>query len=359
MVRARGAVTAVMPVPVARMVMLVVPATAVPDAVNCNVVVAPVPVLGLGVNVAVTPVGRFSAVNVTSPVKFVRARAIVVDALPFTGTDNVAGVSVSPMVDDGAVMVMGSVTVWFPATGDVAVSVSVAGPNAAFDAASTVSVDVLPVAVVGESVAVTPVGAPVTVSSRSPVKPVRVMARLLVPLEPCATDSVAGVNARPIVPPVMVSVYVEPTAETPSPVATTVTGYTPATAVDATLSVTVVVDVCPFLTTSPTVAVTPAGNPVTVTPGVPLNRLPVTLTGMLAVPPIGALPLLGSSVTVSVPGMRGSSLSPHAWTSVVATRNDARSRVVEAKGFMNSPKSEATATVHRWKQRGALPGSVE
>ena len=103
-------------------------------------------------------------------------------------------------------------------------SVRVAAPNVAFAAAVTVSVEVLPVAVVGERVAVTPVGAPVTVRPTSPVKPVRVTLRVLVPLAPCATDSVAGVKARPKVPPVTVSVYSAPTAETPSPVATTVSG---------------------------------------------------------------------------------------------------------------------------------------
>ena len=60
----------------------------------------------------------------------------------------------------------------------------------------------------------------------------------------------------------------------------------PAAAVDATLSVTVVVDVEPLLTTSATVAVTPSGSPVTVTDGVPLTLpWPVTVTGILTEPP--------------------------------------------------------------------------
>ena len=225
MVSANGAVTAVTPVPVARIVIVLVPTAAAAVVVSCNVVVAPVPVLGFGVNVAVTPAGRFSAAKVTSPLKFVRARAMVVVALAPRATVSVAGVSVSAMVAGvAAVIVIGSVAVRFPATGDVPVRVSVAAPNVALGAAVTVSVEVLPVAVVGERVAVTPVGAPVTVRPTSPVKLVRVMLTVLVPLAPCATDNVAGVNARPKVPPVIVSVYGAPTAETPSPVATTVIG---------------------------------------------------------------------------------------------------------------------------------------
>ena len=223
-VSASGAVAAVTPVPVARIVTVLVPTGVAPVVVSCSVVVAPVPVLGFGVKVAVTPAGRFSAVNVTSPVKFVRARAMVVVDVAFCAMDSAVGVSVSPIVVGAAVIVIGSVTVWLPATGDVPVSVRVAAPNVALGAAVTVSVDVLPVAVVGERVAVTPVGAPVTVRATSPVKPVRVMARVLVVLAPCATDNVAGVNARPRLPPVTVSVNGEPAAETPSPVATTMSG---------------------------------------------------------------------------------------------------------------------------------------
>ena len=98
MVSASGAVAAVTPVPVARIVIVLVPAVPAPVVVSCNVGGAPVPVLGFGVNVAVTPAGRFSAAKVTLPVKFVRARAMVVVALAFCPIDNVAGVSVSPMV---------------------------------------------------------------------------------------------------------------------------------------------------------------------------------------------------------------------------------------------------------------------
>lgn len=226
MVSASGAVAAVTPVPVARIVMVLVATGVAAVVVSCNVVVAPVPVLGFGVNVAVTPAGRFSAAKVTSPVKLVRARAMVVVPFAPRAIVNAAGVSVNPMLAGGgaAVIVIGSVAVRFPATGEVPVSVRVAAPNVALGAAVTVSVEVLPVAVVGDRVAVTPVGAPVTVRPMSPVKPVRVMLTVLVPLAPCATDNVVGVNARPSVPPVTVSVYGAPTAETPSPVATTVIG---------------------------------------------------------------------------------------------------------------------------------------
>ena len=82
-VSASGAVTAVMPVPVARIVTLLVPTGVVPVVVSCNDVVVPVPVLGFGVKVAVTPAGRFSAAKVTLPVKFVRARAMLVVEFAF------------------------------------------------------------------------------------------------------------------------------------------------------------------------------------------------------------------------------------------------------------------------------------
>jgi hypothetical protein len=57
MVNASGAVTAVTPVPVARIVILFVPVAAAAVVVRVNVVV-PV-VLGFGANDAVTPAGRF------------------------------------------------------------------------------------------------------------------------------------------------------------------------------------------------------------------------------------------------------------------------------------------------------------
>ena len=113
MVSASGAVAAVTPVPVARIVMVLVPTGVAPVVVSCNVVVAPVPVLGFGVKVAVTPAGRFSAAKVTSPVKLVRARAMLVVEVAFFAMDNAAGVSVNPMLagGGGAVIVIGSVTV--------------------------------------------------------------------------------------------------------------------------------------------------------------------------------------------------------------------------------------------------------
>ena len=101
---------------------------------------------------------------------------------------------------------------------------SVAGPNAAFAAAVTVSVELVPLVVVGESVAVTPVGAPVTASATLPVRLLRVMFTALVPLEPCGTERVVGVNASEKENAVTVSVYVVDTAETPGPVALTVIG---------------------------------------------------------------------------------------------------------------------------------------
>jgi hypothetical protein len=216
-------VTAAMPVPVARIVMGVVATGVVPLVVSVSVV-GPVPVLGFGTKFAVTPAGRFSAAKVTLPVKFVRASAMLVLAFAPCAIDTAVGVSVSPTLDVGAVIVIGNVAVWSAAPADVPVSVSVAAPNAAFAAAVTVSVEVVPLVVVGESVAVTPAGAPVTASATLPVRLLRVMFTVLVPLVPCRTESVGGVNASEKENAETVSVYVVETAEIPGPVALTVRG---------------------------------------------------------------------------------------------------------------------------------------
>lgn len=223
-VNVSGEVTAAMPVPVARIVIGVVATGVVPLVVSVSVV-GPVPVLGFGTKFAVTPAGRPSAAKVTLPVKFVRARAMLVLAFAPCAIDSAVGVSVSPTLDVGAaVIVIGNVAVWSAAPADVPVSVSVAAPNAAFAAAVTVSVELVPLVVVGESVAVTPVGAPVTASATLPVRLLRVMFTVLFPLLPCGTERVGGVNASEKENAVTVSVYVVDTAETPGPVALTVIG---------------------------------------------------------------------------------------------------------------------------------------
>ena len=74
------------------------------------------------------------------------------------------------------------------------VIVSVCVPAVAVGDAVTVSVEVLPVVLVGLSDAVTPFAAPVTASATLPANPpVRVMLIVLVPLAPWFTDNVAGV----------------------------------------------------------------------------------------------------------------------------------------------------------------------
>lgn len=82
MVSANGAVAALTPDPVARIVMVLAPTGVAAVVVSCSVAVVPVPVLGFGVNVAVTPAGRFSAVKVTSPGKLVRARSTTIVRVP-------------------------------------------------------------------------------------------------------------------------------------------------------------------------------------------------------------------------------------------------------------------------------------
>jgi hypothetical protein len=130
----------------------------------------------------------------------------------------------------------------------VPVTVNVAVPVVAFAAAVIVSVELFPVALVGLTVAVTPVGAPVTMSATAAVRLVRVMFTVLVPLAPCANDCVgvarASVNEDAGAA-VTTSVKVAVTGETPNPVAFTVMGYVPASVAAATLMVTVAVVVPP------------------------------------------------------------------------------------------------------------------
>jgi len=61
-------VTAVTPLPAARTVIVPAPAAAVVPTLNTSVALVAVPVSGVGVKAAVTPVGKFSAVSDTAPV---------------------------------------------------------------------------------------------------------------------------------------------------------------------------------------------------------------------------------------------------------------------------------------------------
>ena len=248
-----------------------------------------VPAVEAGTNTAVAPVGRPSAARVTTVTKAVRVRAMFVTLLVPRATDNAAGLTASVTPSPG-VTVSATVTVWFAAPAEVAVMVSVAGPSVALTAVVTTSDAAVPVVLAGVTTAVTPVGAPVTANAIAPVRFVRVIARLLLPVEPCETESVAGVATTANENAVTTSVCVAVTAVTPVPVALMVIGYEPGTVAVETFSVTVPVETLPAVAIADTVLVTPAGCPATATVGVPVNPpAPVTVTKTLEEPPCGAV----------------------------------------------------------------------
>jgi hypothetical protein len=111
------------------------------------------------------------------------------------------------------------------------------------------SVAVVPVTLEGVSVVVTPVGAPDTVNATGPVKLLRLRFSVTDPDPPCPTLTVAGVGASVNEPVVEVTVRVNVTVfvVTPLPPAEIVIGYVPAATVEATLTVTVAVEVFPVV----------------------------------------------------------------------------------------------------------------
>ncbi|MBY0490868.1 MAG: hypothetical protein K2R93_13585 [Gemmatimonadaceae bacterium] len=118
--------------------------------------------------------------------------------------------------------------------------------------------------VVGDSVAVVPVGAPVTVSAASPAKPpLRVIVMVLVPFCPACTDNAAGAADTEIVgvlDAVTVRFTVAVCEVTPVPAAVTTTGYVPGVALVAAVNVSVLaVTPVPRLAGA-NAAVMPVGN---------------------------------------------------------------------------------------------------
>lgn len=302
--RASVAVASGMPGPTPRIVMFAAGAAVAPAAaVRVNVEVAPVG--GFGENEAVTFAGRFSAERVRLPVKLVRATLIVVTVVPPAATETAAGVRVSvvPDVPVGAVTLRLIVVDCAAAPVPVPVTVRVELPIAAAPVAFTVSVALVVFVLAGLIVAVTPAGAPVTVNATGAVKLFRLRLSVTDPDPFCPTLIVFGVAVRPNDPDVdeTVRLNVFDDDVRPGDAAVTLSEYVPATAVEATLSVTVPVDVLPDVEIVETVGVTPAGAPVTVTVGVPLKPPPpVTVTVKFVVPPCATLALAALVVSVIV-----------------------------------------------------------
>jgi len=163
------------------------PIAAVADAVSVRVDVAPVASVGL--NAAVTPLGRPVAVRFTGPANpFVRVMVTVVLPAAPCCTGRAVGWSASVKPPGGAVTVSCNVVVLSVCPAAVPRTVIVDVPAAAFAPAVNVSTDALVVVLFGLNTAVTPAGRPSAANVTAPAKPpARVMVMLEVPVPPAAT----------------------------------------------------------------------------------------------------------------------------------------------------------------------------
>jgi hypothetical protein len=172
----------------AEIVTVAAPTVAVPDAVN--VTVEELPVVEAGLNDAVTPLGSPLALNATEPVKLVREIETVEVPLAPRATDS--GPDEPTVKSLATVPVTVSATVAVRVVGpDVAVIVTFAVPSVALLEAANVAVTELPVvAVDGLNATVTPLGSPLALIVTAPVKFVRAIDMVELPLAPRTTDNV-------------------------------------------------------------------------------------------------------------------------------------------------------------------------
>jgi len=242
--------------------------------------------------VAVTPVGRPDADNVTAPLKpEILVMAMLLVALEPGVTLKLAGVAAR--VKPGGGLTVRAIVALLVKVPDVPVIVTVDVPAAAVLVAVNVSV-LLP-AVTAPNVAVTPVGRPDAVSATAPLKPeTSLMAMLLVPLPPGVMLKVAGVAAS--VKPgggLTVSAIVALLVKVPD-VPVIVTVALPAAAVLAAVKVSVLLPDA----IAPNVAVTPVGRPDAASATVPLKPFRA-VTAMLLAP-------LAPGVTLKLAGVAAS-----------------------------------------------------
>jgi hypothetical protein len=174
------------------------PTVAVLDAVSVSTLLVPVVVVVAGLKLAVTPVGRPLAVNVTAPAKLLR-RVIVSVLVPLAPwfTVRLVGLAASEKSAATDTTVRATAAVWVSVP-LVPVMVTVAAPAVAVVDAVSVSTLLVPVVVVvaGLKLAVTPVGRPLAVNVTAPANPLtRVMVIVLVPLAPWLILKVAGLAA--------------------------------------------------------------------------------------------------------------------------------------------------------------------
>ena len=157
------------------------PVVAVLEAASVNVEL--VPVVEVGLNVAVTPLGRLLEVNATLPAKL-PVRVTVTVLVPLAPRLTVRLVGFAKSEKSGALTVRLIVVVCTSAP-LVPVTVTVAGPAVAVLEAARVSVEVVPVVEAASNEAVTPPGKPLAVRATLPANPpLREIAMVLVPFAP-------------------------------------------------------------------------------------------------------------------------------------------------------------------------------
>lgn len=179
-----------------------VPAEAEAPTVSVNTLLLAV---GLGLKVAVTPVGIPDAVSVTAPVNPPASSTVIVSVAPAFGeTVSADSAGESVKLPDVAALTVSEIAALAVAVPDVPVIVIVDVPAAAVLLAVSVRMLLLVAGLVPND-AVTPLGNPETDSVTLPLKePVSAMEIVSVALAPSASDSEAFVAASeklPDVPP--------------------------------------------------------------------------------------------------------------------------------------------------------------
>jgi hypothetical protein len=324
------------PVPVPVIVSVYVPAVVVAAVAIVSVDVVAVTLVGL--SVAVTPVGAPVTATLTAPVNPPARVTVIVDVLdapcviePVTAE----AASVKEPVSCGAVTTRLNVVLALVTPIPDPLIVIKYAPAAVVAAVASVSVDVVPVALLGFSVAVTPVGAPDTVSATAPENvPVRVTLIVDVTVAPAATDAGDALNANPdagaaVTLSAIVAVF-EPTyavaftialSETAVLLARTVK-FVVVTAAPAATLIDSALDVTPLPRLAGVrVVVTPVGAPSTDRSMLAVNPSPrLTVTVAAPLVPCCTVKVLTESARSSVGVPPVGVLSPHAATVVAKAK---------------------------------------
>ena len=232
-----------------------------------------VAVVEVGLNVAVTPLGRPVALNATLPVKPpVRAIVAVLEPVAPRLTVRLVGFSDNVKSAGGGALIVRLIVVVRVRPPPVPVTVTVAGPVVAVLDAASVKVTLVPVVDAGLNVAVTPLGNALAVNATLFVNPpVRAMLTVLIPLAPRLMVRLVGLRERvksgvagALTVRLIVVVRVSPP---PVPVTVTVAG--PVVAVLEAVRASVLL--FPVVEVGLKAAVTPLGNPLAVRATLPVK----------------------------------------------------------------------------------------